>query len=57
MTNTGTEIQFKLHSTRKPREGFPTEPASQRGRLPRVSQVMALAISFQCMIENGEATD
>lgn len=57
MTNTGTEIQFKLHSTRKPREGMPAEPVSQRGRLPRVSQVMALAIHFQWTIENGEATD
>jgi hypothetical protein len=57
MTNTGTGIQRELHSTRKPREGIPPELAWQRGRLPRVSQVMELANSFQCMIENGEATD
>lgn len=57
MTTTATEIQFKLHSARKPREGKPAEVVSQPGRLTRVTQVMALAIHFQGMLESGEATD
>lgn len=55
--NIGTEIQFKLHSARKPYRPTTAAPPSQRGRLPRITHVMALAIHFLDMIEKGEATD
>jgi len=59
MQNSAAEIQFRLHTTgRKPGQGGPSDPpTSGTGRLPRVTQVMALAIQFQDMILRGEARD
>lgn len=47
------EVQFQLRG--KPR----AERAASvnRGRLPRISQVLALAIHFEDLIERGEAKD
>ena len=57
--NSTLEIQFCLHATgRSPGETGPSDaPTSANGRLPRVTQVMALAIQFQDMIQRGEARD
>jgi hypothetical protein len=51
------EIQFQLHTTGRPHAGTtPSDsPPSGSGRLPRVTQVMAMAIHFQDMIQRGEA--
>src|SRR5258708_11789823 len=53
------EIQFRLHTMVLPRGkgGQLDAPQSGNGRLPRVTQVMALAIQFQDMIQRGEARD
>jgi hypothetical protein len=49
-TNQGTEIEFSLH------QGPRRKPGSEDpGRLPRVTQVLALALSFQDMIATGSA--
>jgi hypothetical protein len=50
-TNQGTEIEFSLHQGPRRRPGSETDP----GRLPRVTQVLALALSFQDMIATGNA--
>src|ERR1035437_6353906 len=59
MPNSTVEIQFRLYATGRPPGR--TEPADApppgNGRLPRVTQVMALAIQFQDMIQRGEARD
>src|ERR1039457_5086555 len=57
--NSTVEIQFGLHATgRSPgKMGSSDAPPSGSGRLPRVTQVMALAIQFQDMIQRGEASD
>ena len=57
MHNSTVEIQFRLHATGRPegRPGSSGAPAPGSGRLPRVTQVMALAIQFQDMIQQGEA--
>lgn len=54
--NSAVEIQFRLYAAgRQPEErGSVDAPTSGSGRLPRVTQVMALAISFQDMIQRGE---
>ena len=58
MTNSATEIQFRLHASKRAESGDTAEaPSSCRGRLPRVTQVLALAIHFQDMIQRGEARD
>jgi hypothetical protein len=59
MHNSAVEIQFRLHPTgRAADSGAPSEsPRSTPGRLPRVTQVMALAIQFQDMIQRGDARD
>jgi hypothetical protein len=59
MPNSAPEIQFRLYTIgRQPGEGGPSAvPPSGTGRLPRVTQVMALAIHFQDMIRRGEARD
>lgn len=36
---------------------LPGSPGASSGRLPRVTQVLALAIQFQDMIERGDARD
>jgi hypothetical protein len=57
MQNSAVEIQFRLYATgRLPgAAGSSGTPHSGNGRLPRVTQVMALAIQFQAMIERGDA--
>ena len=50
-TNQGTEIEFSLHQGPRRRPGSEMDP----GRLPRVTQVLALALSFQDMIATGSA--
>jgi len=58
MINSATEIQFRLHASKSAETcTTPTAPNSHRGRLPRVTQVSALAIHFQDMIQRGEARD
>src|SRR5713101_2054455 len=48
------EIQFQLRPTRGP-SGIAMRPSA--GRLPRITQVLALAIHFEAMIQRGEAKD
>ena len=48
-TNTASEIEFSLHRAR--RRSDPTDA----DRVPRLTRVLALAISFQDMIARGEA--
>jgi len=55
MHNSAAELQFLLNTT-GPREREPRS-RSQVGRIPRVTEVMALAIHFQDMIRRGEARD
>ena len=57
--NSTAEIQFRLHATGRPqgKRGLSDAPLSGSGRLPRVTQVLALAIQFQDMIQRGEARD
>jgi len=59
MEDTGIEIQFQLyHAARVQDDLQEAPPAGQsHGRLPRVTQVLALALSFQDMIRRGEAKD
>lgn len=58
MTNSATEIQFRLHASKRAECGDTAEsPSSCRGRLPRVTQVLALTIHFQDLIRRGEARD
>ena len=59
MPNSTVEIQFPLHAKgRLPGGPGPSDaPPPGNGRLPRVTQVMALAIQFQDMIQRGEAKD
>src|ERR1700752_3004035 len=59
MQNSAVEIQFRLHAIgRAGREKSSSETlGSASGRLPRVTQVMALAIQLQDMIQRGEARD
>jgi hypothetical protein len=49
-TNQGTEIEFLLHQGPRRKPG-----CEDPGRLPRVTQVLALALSFQDMIATGSA--
>ena len=59
MQDSTAKIQSQLHSTKR-REGEQGRSDSQDsgdGRVPRVTQVMALAIQFQDMIQRGEARD
>lgn len=56
MTNSATEIRFHLHASKTAETGDTAEsPSSHRGCLPRVTQVLALAIHFQDMIQRGGA--
>jgi len=58
MTHSGTEIQFRLHASKRADSNGKTEArSSHRGHLPRITQVLALAIQFQDMIQRGEARD
>ena len=58
MQNSKFEIRFKLHPA--PCSMPDRQPASQAlpgGKLPRVTQVLALAIQFQDMLQRGDARD
>jgi len=50
-TNHNSEVGFPLHSGPPRRPG----PGMAAGRLPRVTQILALALSFQDMIATGSA--
>lgn len=58
--NKAFEVKVQLQPTvrqinRAPKRVAPAaEPASKRGRLPRITQVLALALQFQEMIDRGE---
>ena len=57
--NGGVEVRFNLHLAGR-RNG--TSPGSEnsgvsRGRLPRISQVLAMAITIQEMVHRGEVKD
>jgi hypothetical protein len=52
------EIRFSLRTKLRPaREGTEQVPARRIGRLPRITQVLALAIHLEDMIRRGEAKD
>src|SRR5260370_15570562 len=57
--NSTVEIEFRLHATGRPpgKTGLPDAPLSGSGRIPGVTQVLALAIQLQDMIQRGEARD
>ena len=59
MKNTeALEISFQLQrGPRSPGAESPTPRAAGSGRLPRVTQVLALAIQFEDMLQRGEAKD
>ena len=57
MQNNTAEIQFRLYATDGRKQKGLAAPHSGIGRLPRVTQVLALAIHFQDMIQRGEARD
>jgi hypothetical protein len=59
MKNTDAfEISFQLHSgPRDPAADSKTRWPEGSGRLPRVTQVLALAIHFEEMIRQGDAKD
>lgn len=54
------EVKIRLQPTvreinRRPKKTAPAAPApARRGRFPRITQVMALALQFQEMIDRGE---
>jgi hypothetical protein len=58
--NNGFEVKIQLQSTvrqinRAPKEIRPApESAAKRGRLPRITQVLALVLQFQEMVDRGE---
>ncbi len=54
--NNGVELAFQM--TPSPRARLDAHPSrAPGGRLPRVTQVMALAIQFQEMVRTGEVRD
>lgn len=55
MHNSAAELQFVLNTT-DPHEHEPRS-RPQVGRIPRVTEVLALAIQFQDMIQRGDARD
>ena len=59
MQDSAAKIEFRLHSTKRPEgeRGRSDSQDSGDGRVPRVTQVMALAIQFQDMLQRGEARD
>ena len=56
----GIEVKVRLQPTvrqinRAPKKIAPAaDPAAKRGRLPRITQVLAMALQFQEMIDRGE---
>jgi hypothetical protein len=59
MRDDAVEIQFQLHPEPRLRADQDSggQPVASAGRLPRVTQVLALALSFQDMVKRGEAKD
>lgn len=58
--NNRLESQFQIHPTARSaarRGGQPGAPAVAGGRLPRITQVLALAMQFREMIRSGDARD
>ena len=51
------EIEFRLHRAQRRTISDERSPTSSRGVLPRVTQVLALAIQFQDMLNRGEASN
>ena len=57
-SNEAIEVSFQLHSgPRVPTRAADTHRAQSTGRLPRVTEVLSLAIQFQNMIAQGDAKD
>ena len=58
-TQDSVEIEFRLHRTKRAAfsSGRTETPVSRPGVLPRVTQVLALAIQFQDMLNRGEASN
>ena len=59
MANDAVEIQFQLHPRPRVRAEYDVreQPVPNTARLPRVTQVLALALCFQDMLRRGEAKD
>ena len=56
--NAPLEVQFSLRTKpRLAREGTEPAPSPKAGRLPRITQVLALAIHLENMIRRGDAKD
>ena len=51
------EIQFSLRTKPRPASDRTQQVGTSAGRLPRVTQVLALAIHLDDMIRRGEAND
>lgn len=52
------EIRISLHTKLRPdSDGAERAPSPRVGRLPRITQVLALAIHLEDMIRRGEAKD
>lgn len=52
------EVRFSLRTTVRPAsEATEQVPSRKAGRLPRITQVLALAIHLEDMIRRGEAKD
>jgi hypothetical protein len=56
MSTSCLQIQFKLHPTPAVQKSIASS-VPQYGSLPRVTQVVALALHFQEMVRQGEAKD
>jgi hypothetical protein len=54
---TSFEIRFQIHANPAGPRGETESSESNRGRLPRITQVLALAIHLDEMIRKGEAMD
>jgi hypothetical protein len=58
--NNRVESQFQIHPAPRAaaqRDGQPKAPTVAGGRLPRITQVLALAMQFREMIRSGDARD
>lgn len=58
--NSKVETEFRIHPSPRAgaqRGGQPGAPAVAGGRLPRITQVLALAMQFREMIRSGDALD
>jgi hypothetical protein len=56
-SNTPLEIQFSLRAKPRPADETEQVGSPKAGRLPRITQVLALAIHLEDMIRRGEAKD